>query len=144
MMSNVIPVDFGQEPVMAFQDDHGIYFALKPIVEDLGLAWGPVEKRLREDPILCEGAAVLARTPDEEILGLRADLIPGWYFTLDDSLIPDPVARERLLDYKRECIQIWQKVPLDAFDLQAFTVVSPKRTARAEKPRSGPEKADPG
>ncbi len=105
-MLNVITIAFRTDTLFAIRREDGVFVAVKPICDALGLAWRSQWKRLRDDPILSEGITVTVMPstggPQETTL-LRLDLVNGWLFTIDDSRVRDEETRRRVLTYKREC-----------------------------------------
>ena len=106
-MGKIITVDFRGDTLFAFECDDGIYVALKPIVDSMGLNWEPQRQRVHRDAILAEGTIIM-KAPSagggaQDTLCLKLELVNGWLFTIDDSRIKAPETRERVLTYKREC-----------------------------------------
>ena len=54
-MSKLVTVDFRNDTIFAVERDDGIYVAIKPICETLGLAWNKQLERTKRDPIMAEG-----------------------------------------------------------------------------------------
>lgn len=104
-MGKVITVDFREDTIFAVMRDDGVFVALKPISDSLGLKWHGQFERLQRDPILAEGIRV-TRIPSvggtQETTCLRLDLVHGWLFTIDESRVK-PEFRDKILAYKREC-----------------------------------------
>lgn len=107
-MGKVITVDFREDTIFAIQRDDGVFVALKPISDSLGLKWHGQFERLQRDPILAEGIRV-TRIPSvggaQETTCLRLDLVNGWLFTIDEARVK-PEFREKILAYKRECYRV--------------------------------------
>ncbi len=105
-MSNIITVDFRNDTLFAVERDDGVFVAIKPICDTLGLAWNKQLERLKRDPVLIEGMtmAVLPSPggPQETTL-LKLELVNGWLFGIDESRVKDEETRQRVLAYKREC-----------------------------------------
>lgn len=106
-MGKIITVNFRGDDLYGFENDDGIYVALKPIVRAMGLDWSAQLKRVKRDPILARGMAMMA-TPyglggDQEAVCLKMDKVNGWLFTIDSSRITDPETRERVQIYQEEC-----------------------------------------
>lgn len=106
-MGKIITVNFRGDDLYGFENDDGIYVALKPIVRAMGLDWSAQLKRVKRDPILAKGMAMMA-TPyglggDQEAVCLKMDKVNGWLFTIDSSRIADPETRERVQIYQEEC-----------------------------------------
>lgn len=105
-MGNIVTVDFRNDTLFAVERDDGVFVAVKPICDSLGLAWGSQHNRLLRDPILAEGVFT-TKMPSiggmQETTCLRLDLVNGWLFTIDESRVKDDETRQRVLSYKREC-----------------------------------------
>ena len=87
-----------------------MFVALKPIVESMGMDWSAQLKRVKRDPILAEGMAIMAtpfgRGGDQDAVCLKMDLVNGWLFTIDSSRIKDEGVREKVILYQRECYTV--------------------------------------
>ncbi|AWN47142.1 phage P22, antirepressor protein [Methylobacterium terrae] len=110
MMGQIITVTFRGAELYGFRRDDAVFVALKPIVQAMGLDWSAQFRRLKRDPILSEGIAVMA-TPfgpggTQEATCLRLDLLHGWFFTIDTSRIPDDATRESVQAYQREAYDV--------------------------------------
>ncbi|MFG1212010.1 phage antirepressor N-terminal domain-containing protein [Xanthobacter flavus] len=108
-MGNIVTVDFRSDTLFAVERDDGVFVALKPIVQSLGLDWKAQHRRLSDDPILREGMVTMT-IPSvggmQETTCLRLDLVNGWLFTIDESRVKDEEVRQRVLTYKRECYSV--------------------------------------
>lgn len=106
-MGSIVTVNFRGDDLYGFEGDDGIFVALKPIVESMGLQWNAQRERLNRDPILVEGTRVM-RVPfgpggAQETTCLKMELINGWLFTIDSSRIKDEKVRDKVMLYQREC-----------------------------------------
>ena len=106
-MGEIVTVNFRGDELYGFKQDDGVFVALKPIVKALGLDWSAQLKRVKRDPVLSEGMAMMA-TPyglggDQEAVAIKMDLVNGWLFGIDSSRIKDDEVRERVILYQREC-----------------------------------------
>lgn len=106
-MGKIITVNFRGDDLYGFENDDGIFVALKPIVESMGMSWSGQFERVKRDPILAEGIRVM-RTPfgpggAQDAICLKMDLINGWLFTIDSSRIKDEAVRDKVILYQREC-----------------------------------------
>lgn len=106
-MGQIVTVNFRGDQLYGFEDDDGVFVALKPIVRALGLDWSAQLKRVKRDPVLVEGMAMMA-TPyglggDQEAVCLKIDLVNGWLFGIDSTRIKDQAVREKVILYQREC-----------------------------------------
>lgn len=105
-MSNIITVDFRNDTLFAVERDDGVFVALKPISDTLGLKWSGQHDRINRDPILSEGIRVIGMPSiggTQETTCLRLEMVNGWLFGIDESRVKDEETRQRVLAYKREC-----------------------------------------
>jgi hypothetical protein len=109
-MSDIVIVNFRGDDLYGFKQDDGTFFALKPMVEAMGLDWSAQLKRVKRDPILSGGMAMMAtpfgRGGDQECVCIRLDLVNGWLFTIDSSRIANDEVRQKVQVYQRECYQV--------------------------------------
>lgn len=107
IMGKIITVNFRGDELYGFENDDGIYVALKPIVESMGLDWSAQLQRLKRDQILAEGMVMMhipfGRGGAQEAVCLKMELVNGWLFTIDSSRIKDETVREKVILYQREC-----------------------------------------
>ncbi|MGI3900312.1 MAG: phage antirepressor N-terminal domain-containing protein [Janthinobacterium lividum] len=104
--AKIITVDFKNGTLFAVERDDGVFVAVKPISDTLGLAWNKQLERLKRDPILSEGMTMtVLPSPSgaQETTCLRLDLENGWLFGIDENRVRDEETRQRVLSYKREC-----------------------------------------
>ncbi|WP_427144071.1 phage antirepressor N-terminal domain-containing protein [Pseudomonas nitroreducens] len=108
--------------VITAEDDQHLV-AMRPICEDIGLAWHSQFERIKRDEVLREGVRVI-RTPsaggEQSTVCLPLELLNGWLFGIDTRRCREEI-RPALIRYKRECQVLaahWQPKPaeLDAFD----------------------------
>lgn len=108
-MGQIITVEFRQDILFAVEREDGVYVAVKPICDTLGLAWQAQLQRLKRDTILAEGITVMV-IPSiggaQETVVMRLDLINGWLFTIDESRVKNDEIRQKVLAYKRECYSV--------------------------------------
>ena len=104
-MTKLVTVDFHEDTLFAIERPDGVFVAVKPICDALGIEWRKQHARLNRDPILAEGITIMVMPslggPQETTL-LRLELMQGWLFGIDAERVK-PEARERVLAYKREC-----------------------------------------
>ncbi|NKJ03480.1 phage antirepressor N-terminal domain-containing protein [Rhizobium sp. SG741] len=112
-MGNIVTVNFRGDDLYGFENNDGIFVALKPIVEGMGMDWSAQLKRVKRDQILFEGMAIMAtpfgRGGDQEAICLKLELVNGWLFTIDTSRISNEEVREKVILYKRECYAVLAK-----------------------------------
>lgn len=107
-MSKIITVDFRNDTLFAVERDDGVFVAVKPICDTLGLSWGSQHNRIMRDPILAEGIFT-TKMPSvgglQETTLLKMDLINGWLFGIDENRVKAE-CKEAVLTYKRECYAV--------------------------------------
>lgn len=109
MSAKIITVDFRQDTLFAVERDDGVFVAVKPIVQALGLDWKAQHRRINDDAILAEGMVIMTIPSvggPQETVCLRLDLVNGWLFTIDESRVRDEEIRQKVLTYKRECYAV--------------------------------------
>lgn len=109
-MGEIVTVNFRGDELYGFKQDDGVFVALKPIVEAMGLNWSGQEQRVKRDPILSEGVCLM-HTPSglgsgQAQLCLKMEMVNGWLFSVAIDRITNPEVRERVLLYKRECYEV--------------------------------------
>ncbi|MFN8681681.1 phage antirepressor N-terminal domain-containing protein [Paracoccus sp. P2] len=105
-MGNIITVNFRQDTLFAVERDDGVFVAVKPICDSLGLAWQSQHQRIKDDPVLSEGiTTIVIPSPGgaQETTCLKLELVNGWLFKVDSRRVKDEETRQRLLTYQREC-----------------------------------------
>lgn len=109
-VGNIVTVTFRGAELYGFAREDTVFVALKPIVDAMVLDWSAQLKRVKRDPILAEGMAMMAtpfgRGAGQEAVCLRLDLVNGWLFTIDSTRIRDDEVRERVLAYQRDCYRV--------------------------------------
>ena len=110
MASSLITiVDFHDDPIFTIQREDGVFVAIKPIVDAIGLDWSAQKRRLARDTILAEGRVIITLPSlggPQETVCLRLELVHGWLFTIDDGHIRRPDVLAKVLTYKRECYRV--------------------------------------
>lgn len=107
-MTRIVTVPFHGDTLFALERPDGVFVAVKPICQNLGLDWRSQHRRISGDTILSEGMVITAiPSPGgiQEAVCLRLDLVNGWLFGVDDRRLADEV-RERVMQYKRECFAV--------------------------------------
>lgn len=109
-MGQIITVNFRGDQLYGFENDDGTFVALKPIVESMGMDWSAQLKRVKRNPILAEGMAIMAtpfgRGGDQEAVSIKLELVNGWLLTIDTSRIENDEVRDKVLLYQRECYAV--------------------------------------
>ncbi|EHP93452.1 phage antirepressor N-terminal domain-containing protein [Methylorubrum extorquens] len=107
-MSKLTTIDFHDDTLFAVEAPGGVFVAVKPICDGLGIDPKKQRERIQRDPVLTEGGAMMALPSaggPQETFCLRLDLLQGWLFGIDAARVA-PEARDRVLAYKRECCAV--------------------------------------
>lgn len=107
-MSKLTTIDFHDDTLFAVEAPGGVFVAVKPICDGLGIDPKKQRERIQRDPVLTEGGAMMALPSaggPQETFCLRLDLLQGWLFGIDAARVK-PEARDRVLAYKRECCAV--------------------------------------
>jgi len=112
-MGTIVSVNFRGDDLYGFENDDGVFVALKPIVESMGMDWSAQLQRVKRDPILSEGMVIMTtpfgRGGAQDAVCLKLELVNGWLFTIDTSRIKDDAVREKVIVYQRECYGVLAK-----------------------------------
>lgn len=101
-MGQIITIDFRGDELFGFRRDDGEFVALRPMVEAMGMDWSAQFRRVKRDPILAEGVAMMATPTGQEAVCLRLDLINGWLFGIDSTRVTNEATRAKVQAYQRE------------------------------------------
>ena len=107
--AHITTVEFHNDTLFAVEREDGVFVAVTPICQTLGLAPNKQKERIQADPILSEGGTVTVLPSaggPQSTFCLRLDLVNGWLFTIDESRVKDEDTRQRVLAYKRECYRV--------------------------------------
>jgi len=58
-MGKIITVNFRGDALYGFENDDGVFVAIKPICDALGMKWEGQRQRLNRDPVLREGTCIM-------------------------------------------------------------------------------------
>lgn len=109
-MGEIVTVNFRGDDLYGFKEDDGVFVALKPIVEAIGLAWNGQFERVNRDPVLSKGVRVMripfGRGGAQEATCLKMERLNGWLFGIDSGRIKDTEVRERIILYQEECYDV--------------------------------------
>lgn len=112
-MGNIVTVNFRGDDLYGFENDDGVFVALKPIVESMGMDWSAQLQRVKRDPILAEGMVIMTtpfgRGGAQDAVCLKLELVNGWLFTIDTSRIKDETVRDKVIVYQRDCYGVLAK-----------------------------------
>jgi hypothetical protein len=105
-MGNIVTVNFRNDTLFAVERDDGVFLALKPICDSLGVAWQGQLQRVKDDPVLGEGVTTIVIPSvggPQETVCLKMEMVNGWLFKIDSRRVKDEEAKQKLLTYQREC-----------------------------------------
>ena len=107
LSKDIQTVQFHSQNLTTFEQNGTYYTAMKPICENIGLAWESQLTRIKRDEVLSEGMIVMI-TPtkggNQQMVCLPIEYINGWLFGIDIKRCK-PEIRETLIMYKKECYQ---------------------------------------
>lgn len=105
MTTQLSTIQFYNQTLITFEQDGQYYTAMKPICENIGLAWHSQYERIKRDEVLSQGILII-RTPtnggEQQMICLPLDYLNGWLFGIDVKRVK-PEIRELLITYKKEC-----------------------------------------
>jgi hypothetical protein len=95
--------------------DGTIYVPVRRLCDNLGVDWSAQRQRIMRDEVLEQAinSVVITTTqtdtphakPEQEMLCLPVDLIPGWLFGIQTSRVKEEI-RAKLIRYRRECFRV--------------------------------------
>lgn len=98
---------FGTE-IVVVEYDNKPYVPMKPICENIGLAWHAQFERLKRKEVLSSGIRII-RTPsnggEQESVCLPLHYLNGWLFGIDTNRVK-PELKEKLVRYQKECYEV--------------------------------------
>ncbi|MFY9291556.1 MAG: phage antirepressor N-terminal domain-containing protein [Methylorubrum rhodinum] len=107
-MTKLTTIPFHDDTLFVSEAPEGVYVAVKPICDGLGIDPKKQRERIQRDPVLSEGGAMMALPSaggPQETFCLGLDLLQGWLFGIDAARVA-PEAQPRVLAYKRECCAV--------------------------------------
>ena len=109
-MSNQIStqiISFNNQSLITVEQNGNHYVAMKPICENIGLAWEPQVLRIKRDEVLSQGMIVMiipTNGGNQNMICLPIEYLNGWLFGIDINRCK-PEIRDTLIKYKKECYQ---------------------------------------
>jgi len=99
-------IQFHGHDLVTLHEDDGIFVALKPIVDAIGLSWQGQLERIKRDLVLASVIRVIRTTGTDgkqyEMVCLPLDVLNGWLFGVDARRVK-PELQETVIAYQREC-----------------------------------------
>lgn len=101
-------ISFNNQSLVTFEQNGVRYTAMKPICDNIGLAWEAQLARIKRDDILSSTMIVMIIVAEDgknrEMVCLPIEYLNGWLFGIDVNRCK-PEIRETLIKYKKECYQ---------------------------------------
>ena len=100
-------ISFNHQSLVTFEQNGNHYVAMKPICENIGLAWEPQVLRIKRDEVLSQGMIVMiipTNGGNQNMICLPIEYLNGWLFGIDINRCK-PEIRDTLIKYKKECYQ---------------------------------------
>ena len=100
-------ISFNNQSLVTVEQNGNHYVAMKPICENIGLAWEPQVLRIKRDEVLSQGMIVMiipTNGGNQNMICLPIEYLNGWLFGIDINRCK-PEIRDTLIKYKKECYQ---------------------------------------
>ena len=108
-MNAISTIDFNGQQLITIEKDGIHYAAVKPICENIGLAWHGQFQRIKRDDVLNSVVRVIGTTGNDgktyEMICLPIDYLNGWLFGIDAKRV-NPEVKAPLIQYKMECYKV--------------------------------------
>jgi hypothetical protein len=107
-MGTITTVNFRSDTLFAVERDDGVWVAIKPICDSLGIDWKGQRDRIARNHVLSKGRCVMPLPSvggTQETVCLRLDLINGWLLGIDPDRVK-PEAKDAVIAYQEECFAV--------------------------------------
>lgn len=108
MSNQLTSIDFNSQTILTAQQNGIIYTAIKPICENIGLAWNAQLERINRDEVLNSTVRMIRMVANDgknrEMLCLPIHYLNGWLFGVDTNRVKAEI-KDKLITYKKECYQ---------------------------------------
>lgn len=102
-------IQFHGHDLVTIHENQGIFVALKPICDAIGLDWEGQRQRVRRDAVLSSVACMTQATGTDgkqyEMLCLPINKLNGWLFGVDANRVK-PELKEAVIAYQRDCYDV--------------------------------------
>lgn len=109
MTTQAIAVQFHDHSLTAAIVDSIPHVALKPICDNIGIAWNGQFERVKRHPVLSSVVRMTRMVAEDgkayEMLTMPLNFINGWLFGVDTNRVKNGT-REKLIEYQRECFDV--------------------------------------
>lgn len=106
-MNNVITIPFHHQTITAIEQDNNQYVAMRPIVENLGLAWAAQFVKIKEKFGSC--VSIIETTGSDgkqyEMTCLPVSKIAAFLYSINPNKV-DPQYKDLIITYQEECDQV--------------------------------------
>ncbi|WP_413190935.1 phage antirepressor N-terminal domain-containing protein [Psychrobacter sp. AT9] len=107
--NNIKTIDFNGQTLLTIEIDGIHYTAIKPIAENIGLAWNAQFERIQRDDVLNSTVRVIRIVAEDgkkrEMMCLPIDYLNGWLFGIDTKRVK-PEVKAPLIQYKMQCYKV--------------------------------------
>ena len=101
-------ISFNNQSLITVEQGGNHYIAMKPICENIGLAWESQLLRIKRDDVLNSTMIIMIIVAEDgkkrEMICLPIEYLNGWLFGIDINRCK-PEIRGTLIKYKKECYQ---------------------------------------
>lgn len=121
MSNQLTSINFHGQAILSAQQDGIIYTAIKPICENIGLAWNAQLERIKRDEVLNSTIRIIRMVANDgknrEMLCLPIHYLNGWLFGVDTNRVKAEI-KETLITYKKNAtkpylitgITVWRSI----------------------------------
>ncbi|MCP4744522.1 MAG: hypothetical protein GY874_00020, partial [Desulfobacteraceae bacterium] len=99
----------GQSLITTKDGDEEILVAMKPIVEAMGIQWEAQFKLIKRDAVLNSTISIMEIVGKDgktrQMTCLPIQYLNGWLFKINAARYKDPIRRELIIKYQKECYQ---------------------------------------
>ena len=114
--TNIQTINFNNQKLLTVEKDGIKYVAVKPICENLGLAWAAQFVKIKENQILNGSVSIIEIVTEDgknrEMVCLPIDIINGWLFTINPNRVSEEI-KPLVIYYQKECyralFEFWNK-----------------------------------
>ena len=103
-------ISFNNQSLITVEQNGNHYVAMKPICENIGLAWESQVLRIKRDEVLSQGMIVMiipTNGGNQNMICLPIEYLNGWLFGLNPNKVRADL-KERLENYQEECfLALW-------------------------------------
>lgn len=107
MSAQLMPVPFGGETVVLVYQDNEPYVAMRPMVENMGLAWKPQFLKISEkfSSVVTEMVTTGADGKQYVMTCLPLRKLAAWLYSISPNKVK-PELRDKIIQYQDECDEV--------------------------------------